>query len=119
MTKKKKTMKYLPYVRLFSKIIHSAMTRNPEIPRRINHQHVDLYHMHFIRYSSEEFELERPLLPAVLNYADQQTLSVIEYRSLHALMVQPEPEGPAYSAHHSGEGIGSRDSGARVQSQGE
>ena len=27
-TKKKKSMKYLPYVRFFSKIIHSAMSRN-------------------------------------------------------------------------------------------
>ena len=57
MTKNKKTMKYLCYVRLFSKIIHSAMMRNPDIPRRINHQITELYHMHFIRYSNEEFEL--------------------------------------------------------------
>ena len=41
----------------------------------------------------------------------------IEYRSFHALIVQPEPEGLAHSAHHSGEGIRSRDSrpGFRVR----
>ena len=34
-------------------------------------------------------------------------------------MVQPEQEGPAYSAAHSGEGVGSRDSESGVQGQGE
>ena len=38
MTKKKKSMKYLPYVRFFSKVIFNAMMRNPDIPRRINHE---------------------------------------------------------------------------------
>ena len=49
-TKKKKSMKYLPYVRLFSKIIHSAMMRHTEIPRRLSQQMVELYHMHSVRY---------------------------------------------------------------------
>ena len=74
-TKKKKTV---TYVRLFPKIIHSAMMWNLEIPRRINHQIVDWYHMHFIRYSTEVFELERPLIHVVLNYVDQQAPSVID-----------------------------------------
>ena len=69
--KRKKSMKYLPYVRFFSKIIFSAMSRNQEIPRRINHPIAELFHMSFVRYSNEEFEFERPLLPALLNYADQ------------------------------------------------
>ena len=47
-TKKNKSMKYLPYVRLFSKIILSAMMRNLEIPRRLSHQIVELYRMHCI-----------------------------------------------------------------------
>ena len=34
-------------------------------------------------------------------------------------MVQSEPEGPAYGAPHSGEGVGSRDSEPGVQGQGE
>ena len=116
-TKRKKSMKYLPYVRLVSKIIFSAMMRNPDIPRRMNHPIVELYHMQFVRYSTKEFEFERSLLPALLNYADQQALSVRAYRNLHALMVQSEPEGPAHSAPHSGEGVGSRDSepGFRVR----
>ena len=71
MTKRKKSMKYLPYVRLVSKIIFSAMTRNPDIPRRMNHPIIELYHMQFVRYSNEEFDFERPLLPVLLNYADQ------------------------------------------------
>ena len=74
-TKRKKSMKYLPYVRLFSKIIFSAMTRNPDILRRMNHRIVELYHMQFVRYSNEKFDFERPLLFALLNYADQQALS--------------------------------------------
>ena len=115
MTKKKKTMKYLPYVRLYSKIIHRAMMRNPDTPRRINHQITELYHMHFIRYLNEEFELERPLLPTVLNYANQQAPSGIEYRSLHALMVHPGPEGPTHNARNSSEGIGYEDSEPGVQ----
>ena len=61
-TKRKKSMKYLPYVRLFSKIIFSAMTRNPDIPIRMNHPIVELYHMQFVRYSAEEFDFERPCL---------------------------------------------------------
>ena len=116
-TKRKKSMKYLPYVRLFSKIIFSAMTRNAEIPRRLNHPITKLYHMHFVRYSNEEFDFERSLLPALLNYADQQALSVRAYRNLHALMVQPAPEGPAHSVLHSGEGVGYRDSEPGVQGQ--
>ena len=47
-TKNKKTMKYLPYVRLFSKVINSAMMRNPKIPRRMEHQVCDLCNMHLI-----------------------------------------------------------------------
>ena len=115
MRKNKKTMKYLSYVLLFSKILHSAMMQNPDIPRRINHQITELYHMHFIRYSNEEFELERPLIPVVLIYADQHAPSVIAYRTVHALMVQPEPEGPVHSAHRSSEGVGSRDFEPGVQ----
>ena len=118
-TKRKKSMKYLPYVRFFSKIIFSAMSHNQEISRRINHLIAELFHMSFVRYSTEEFDFERPLIPALLNYADQQALSVRPYRELHALMVQPEPEGPAHSEPHSGEGIGSRDSEPGVQGQGE
>ena len=41
------------------------------------------------------------------------------YRNANALMVQPEPEGAAHSAPHSGEGVGSRDSEPGVQGQGE
>jgi len=95
----------------------SAMSRNQEIPRRINHPITELFHMSFVRYSNEEFEFERLLLPALLNYADQQALSVRAYRELHALMVQPEPEGPAHSAPHSGEGVDSRESEPGVQGQ--
>ena len=68
-----------------------------------------------MRYSNKEFDFERPMLPGLLNYADQQALSVRAYRNLHALMVQPEPEGPAHSAPHSGEGVGFRDSEPGVQ----
>ena len=117
-TKKKKSMKYLLYVRLFSKVIHSAMIRNPEIPRRLNHQRYELYNMHSVRYSTKEFNFERPLIATLLDYADQQAPSMVEYRCSHALTVQPEPEEPTYSAHHSGEDIGSRDSRPGVQSQG-
>ena len=117
-TKKKKSMKYLPHVQFFSKIIFSAMSHNQEIPRRVNHPIAELFHMSFVRYSTEEFDFERPLIPALLNYADQQALSVRAYRNLCVLMVQPEPEGPTYSTPHSGEGVGSRDSEPGVQGQG-
>ena len=63
--------------------------------------------MHFIRYSNKEFDFERLLIPAVLKYTDLHALIVIEYRTLDALMVQPEPEG-----------VGSRDSEPAVQGQG-
>ena len=76
MTKRKKSMKYLPYVRLFSKIIFSAMTRNPDILRRMNHPIIELYHIQFVRYSTKEFDFERPMLLALLNNADEQALSV-------------------------------------------
>ena len=89
MTERKKSMKYLQYVRFFSKIIFSAMSRNPEIPRRINHPIADLFHMSFVRYSTEEFDFERPLISALLNYADEQALSARAYRNANALMVQP------------------------------
>ena len=52
------------------------MTRNPDIPRRMNHPIVELCHMQFVRYSAEEFDFERPLLLALLNYAGQHALSV-------------------------------------------
>jgi len=93
--------------------------RNPDIPKRMNHPVTDLYHMQFVRYSNKEFDFERALLPALLNYADQQALSVRAYRNLHALMVQPAPDGPAHSAPYSGEGVGSRDSEPGVQGHGE
>ena len=72
--------------------------------------------MHSLRYSTKEFDLERPLIATLLDYADQQAPSVIAYSNLHALMVQSAPEGPTYSAPHSGEGVGSRDSepGGRI-----
>ena len=82
------------------------MSRNQEIQRRINHPITKLFHMSFVRYSSKAFDFESPLIPALLNYADQQALSVRAYRELHALMVQPEPKGPSHSAPHSGEGVG-------------
>ena len=66
--------------------------------------------MHSVKYSTEEFGLERPLTADLLAYADQQAPCVIEYRSLHALMVQPEPEGPTHSAPHRSDGVRSMDS---------
>jgi len=54
--------------------------------------------MQFVHYSNEESDFERPLLPALLNYTDQQALTVRAYRNLHALIVQRALEGPAHSA---------------------
>ena len=80
------------------------------IPRKLSRQTCELYHMHSVKYSTEEFVLERPLITAVLDFADQQPPSVIQYWFLHALTVYPDLEGPTHSAHHRSVGIDSRDS---------
>ena len=55
--------------------------------------------------------VERPLIAVVLDYDDQEEApSVIEYRFIHALTVQLEPERPTHNAPLRSEGIGSRDS---------